>query len=73
MTYDMGKDGEERFRNQEKQGKRKWCIAIHHLWLAEETSGCFFMGRSRISPPYHTSLAAKIRSDEGLTLETSAF
>ena len=30
VTYDMGKDGEERFRNQEKQGKHKWCIAIHH-------------------------------------------
>ena len=23
VTYDMGKDGEERFRNQEKQGKHK--------------------------------------------------
>ena len=30
VTYDMGKDGEERFRNQEKQGKHKWCTAIHH-------------------------------------------
>ena len=30
VTYDMGKDLEERFRNQEKQGKHKWCIAIHH-------------------------------------------
>ena len=30
VTYDMGKDGEERFRNQEKKGKHKWCTAIHH-------------------------------------------
>ena len=30
VTYDMGKDGEERFRNQQKQGKHKWCTAIHH-------------------------------------------
>ena len=30
VTYDMGKDREERFRNQEKQGKHKWCTAIHH-------------------------------------------
>ena len=30
VTYDMGKDGEERFRNQEKQVKHKWCTAIHH-------------------------------------------
>ena len=56
VIYDMGKDGEERFRNQEKQGKHKWCTAIHHyIWLAEETSRCFFMGRSRMSSPYHTS------------------
>ena len=30
VTYDMGKDGEERFRNQEKHGKHKWCTVIHH-------------------------------------------
>ena len=30
VTYDMGKDGEERFRNQQKQGKHKWCTAIHN-------------------------------------------
>ena len=56
VTYDMGKDGEERFRNQEKQGKHKWCTTIHHYGKArEETGGCFFMGRSRMSSPYHTS------------------
>ena len=27
VTYDMGKDGKERFSNQEKQGKHKWCTA----------------------------------------------
>ena len=40
VTYDKGKDG------------------VHSntpLWLADETSGCFFMGRSRVSSPYHTS------------------
>ena len=30
VTYDMGKDWEEIFCIQEKQGKHKWCTAIHH-------------------------------------------
>ena len=36
------------------------------LWLAEETSGCFFMGRSRMSSPYHTSQAAKMTADSSI-------
>ena len=36
------------------------------LLLAEETSGCFFMGRSRMSSPYHTSQAAKMTADSSI-------
>ena len=31
VTYDMGKDGDERFRNQEKQGKQKRTIESSSL------------------------------------------
>ena len=41
VTYDMGKDGEERFRNQEKQGKHKWCIAIHHYGSQRKQADAF--------------------------------
>ena len=36
------------------------------LWLAEETSGCFFMGRSRMSSPYHMPQAAKMTADSSI-------
>ena len=33
----MGKDGEERFRNQEKQGKHKWCCEYTSEYTSEYT------------------------------------
>ena len=44
VTYDMGKDGEERFRNQEKQGKHKWCTAIHHYGKQTKQADAFLWG-----------------------------
>ena len=44
VTYDMGKDGEERFRNQEKQGKHKWCTAIHHYGWLRKQADAFLWG-----------------------------
>ena len=40
----MGKDGEEGFRNQEKQGKHKWCKAIHHYGQQRKQADAFLWG-----------------------------
>ena len=58
VTYDMGKRDFVIKRNTYWQIGNHSNIQQHSnslLWLAEETSGCFFMGRSRMSSPYHTS------------------
>ena len=43
VTYDMGKDREERFRNQEKQGKHKWCTA-NTIMASRGTKRMLFYG-----------------------------
>ena len=44
VMYDMGKDGEERFRNQEKQGKHKWCSQQYTIMASRGNKQMLFYG-----------------------------